>query len=520
MLKKFINPEMVIFLSAFALYSFLAVFAPMDIWNSPDETANAFFIRGLAQGRGLAIGDSEVISSGGLIHPRSVAVRDGLLVPGSFIGMILFYALPVFLFGSAVLPFLTPFFSALALIAFGSILKKYLSLRAARLSVILALFHPALWYYANRGLFHNVFFLDCVIFIFYFASVRPSSVLAQKYGHFGRFAPYLDGVFSGGIFMLALAVRTFEAFWLLPLVLILLWACRHNLPKTMLGAIVGMIIFTGVLFLLISAVIYGSFLPSGYPSINLMPFGFSLRNIVRNGLWYGRLFFWWHTLIAGLGIIYLIYLRIKTKCPTALWRGFLVLLGITFPLFIIYGSGAYLDSPDPRQITIGNSIVRYWLPLYVGFVPFGAWFLDQVARRFKNSAVRMIFFILIVAATGILSFRVVFYGAGEGLTKVISELNRYREVRATVLLATPPKAIIISDRSDKIFFPYRHVAVGTSSGEVIDSLNKFSVIGPLYVYALKMEGNDPRLDLYDKAGFKLNEELQFDKERLYSLRKK
>lgn len=520
MLKKFINPEMVIFLSAFALYSFLAVFAPMDIWNSPDETANAFFIRELAQGRGLAVGDSEVISSGGLIHPRSVAVRDGLLVPGSFIGMILFYALPVFLFGSAVLPFLTPFFSALALIAFGSILKKYLSLRAARLSVILALFHPAFWYYANRGLFHNVFFLDCVIFTFYFASVRPFSVLAQKYGHFGRFAPYLDGVLAGGIFMLALAVRTFEAFWLLPLVLILLWACRHNLPKATLGAIVGVIIFTGVLFLLISAAIYGSFLPSGYPSIELLPFGFSFRNMFRNGIWYGKLFFWWHTLIAGLGIIYLIYLRIKAKAPVALWRGFLALLGVSFFLFIIYGSGVYLDSPDPRQITIGNSLVRYWLPLYISCIPFGAWFLDQVAGRIKSLAIQRIFLTLVVAAMGILSFRVVFYGAGEGLIKVMAELNRYREIRAVVLAVTPPKAIIISDRSDKIFFPYRHVAVGIGAPEIVNSLDNLVSAGSLYIYALKMDATDVRLGLYERSGFTLDEELQFGKERLYSLRKK
>lgn len=512
MLKKFIIPEIVIFLSAFALYSFLAILAPTDIWNSPDETANAFFINRLADTGSLTYFDPAVARSGGLIHPRSISVRDGLLVPGSFVGMIVFYALPVRLFGHWVLPFLTPFFSALALIAFGSILKKFLSPRAARLSVILAMFHPAFWYYANRGLFHNVFFLDCVIFAFYFALVRPG--------------PRVNGLLAGSAFILAMAARTFEAIWLLPTVSICLFINlsiyhRKKIKRETFFAYGILILMAGAILLFISYAVYGNFFLSGYPRIDLLPFGFSLKNMTRNGIWYGRLFFWWYTIIISCGILYLIYLRIKRRVPAVLWRGLLVLLGISLPLFIIYGSGAYLDSPDPRVITIGNSLVRYWLPLYIGSIPFGAWFLDKAVGYFKSSKIQMLFLTAIVLSVGLLSFRVVFFGYGEGLAKVIIELKRYKEIRAATLVVTPPNAIIISDRSDKIFFPYRHVVLGTDASETMSSLDDLvSFLGPLYVYALKMDATDVRLGLYERFGFILDEKLQFSKERLYSLRKK
>ncbi len=509
------NFQFLIFLSAFALYSFLAVFAPSDIWNSPDETANAFFISRLAQGQGLAFFDPAVVWSGGLIHPRSVSVSGGLLVPGSFIGMIFIYALPAALIGARAAPFLTPFFTAAALIAFGRLLQKIVSRRVAMLSVLLALTHPALWYYANRGLFHNVVFLDFLILALFFAVVRPFAARRAEDGP--AIGKIMDAALAAGFFAAAIFTRTFEAIWLLPLAAFLLWKYRKHVSKPS-WIVYGCFALVSVIILVfVSRFFYGSLLPAGYGSFNLFPFGFSLRHIARNIWQYGLLFFWWYAFAAGAGAVVLLRRRLAKQAPEGLWLLSAILLVISAPLVLIYGSGYFLDTPDPRMITIGTSTVRYWLPLYIGGIPLGAWFLDLVAQKINRRGWRNFFLIFALLAGAVLSFRTVFYGAGEGLAYVSRELRRYGAIRKIVLGATPENAVIITDKSDKIFFPHRRVVADTGSEAVIRSLKDLSRIGPLYLYALRLDEDDPRIKNYNQAGFSLRETMSFGAERLYEL---
>lgn len=509
--------EIIMFVSALALYSFLALFASSGIWNSPDETANAFFIERLSSGGGLTVFDPSIARSNGLIHPRSTDVREGLLVPGSFLGMIVAYALPVKLLGAWSMPFLTPFFTAFALLAFGRIIKFFFNARIAAIGVALAMTHPALWYYANRGLFHNVFFLDCVIFSLFFALVSPFESIARAKSYTLKLSRITDSLLSGTFFFLALATRTFEAIWLFPLVLTLLFINRKKIASETFFVYGALLLIGAAILIFISYAVYGNVSLSGYPRIELLPFGFSFRNMARNGLLYGKLFFWWYTLMVGAGAAYLIYLRTKAKAPEHIWRWFIILLGISLPLLIVYGSGFFLDTPDPSRVTVGNSILRYWLPLYIGSVPLGAWALSMIAGNFKKTAIQKLFLGGVLVSVALLSFKVVFYGKGEGLVYMRRELKRYEAVRRDVLAATPPNSIIISDKSDKIFFPHRHVVVGTNSESVISSLWELNKIGPLYLYAIAFGEDDPRFSAYQSAGFPLREEMRFGNERLYRL---
>ena len=93
------------------------------LYDSPDETANAFWAGRVAAGQPLAIADPIVGEAGGAVHPRSMAVRGDLLLPGSFPGsFLLFGALqPV-----SRLPFwmMTPLITALAGLAFYGLLRR------------------------------------------------------------------------------------------------------------------------------------------------------------------------------------------------------------------------------------------------------------------------------------------------------------------------------------------------------------------------------------------------------------
>lgn len=520
MMRKFFKLELFVFLGAFALYSYLGLFAPADIWNSPDETANAFFISRLAAGGGLTVADQAVIRSGGLIHPRSISVSDGLLVPGSFLGMIVFYSLPVRIFGAGILPFLTPFFSALAIVALGSILKKFLPARAARISMLLSAAHPALWYYSNRGLFPNALFFDCVIFAFYFFICSPFETLDKKYGSRMRVGVVSDGFLGGAAFVLAAAVRTSELVWLLPLSAVLLWYGRKKINKIKFLSALGVVAFSGIIFAYLSSSLYGHVSAGGYFAGSggiglwqmLFPFGLSLRNILWNGYYFGGNIFWWYAVLTAVSIIYLFMRRGEAS---GLKKYLLLLLPVSIPMILIYGSGRYLDTPDPSLATVGVSTVRYWLPLYIGTVPFAGWFLDRLMAKGNVGRTAATGFLVIVL---MFSARAVFWGRGEGLTLVIRELGRYENIRKEVLAKTDASAIIITDRNDKIFFPFRSVVIGTQSPAVIASLRSMSSIGPFYVYTLKMAEDDPRITAYGKAGFVLSSELEFGNERLYRLR--
>ncbi len=527
MLKKFFSFEAVVFLSALALYSFLPVFAPKAVWNSPDEMANAFFIERFATGSGLAVADSAFIRSDGLIRPRSVGVSGGLMVPGSFLGIIVIYALPVAMFGAGVLPFLTPFFTALALLAWGGILKRFLPLPAARITVILTALHPALWYYANRGLFHNVLFLDFVIFSMFFFICQPFFAYSARVGASKPLGALLDGLLGGATVVLALATRTFEIIWLAPLFAYLWWRYRAKVEKHTVISASAIILAAAAMFMALSRFLFGSWLPSGYVVgaaglqeeffSRLFPFGFSLRNIFLNSWNYAKVIFWWYTLIVGAGSAWLVIQRIRNRAPKDLWLIFKIFIVVTVPLVFIYGSGQYLDTPDPSMATIGTSTVRYWLPLFVLCLPFAGWVLGiwwEKRRFYRAAAIVLILFVVVF------SLRIVFWGRGEGLVYVLRELRRYEDVRAKTIELTAESAIVISDRSDKIFFPYRHVVVGTASEETVSALPSLATIGPLYVYALKIAPDDPRIGMYGKMGFVLREEYGFGREALYSLIRK
>ncbi|NMB48280.1 hypothetical protein GYA13_02420 [Candidatus Kuenenbacteria bacterium] len=133
-------------------------------FSSPDETANYFWIKQFATGQPLYYFEELNGPGNNLIHPRSVNVVAGKNVPGSFMGLIFIYGFLAKIFGLGIIPYLTPFFSALGIFFFYLLLKKlFHSESLAVISAVLLSFAPAWFYYACRGMYHNVLFMSLLI---------------------------------------------------------------------------------------------------------------------------------------------------------------------------------------------------------------------------------------------------------------------------------------------------------------------------------------------------------------------
>ena len=63
-----------------------------EIYNSPDETAQAFFIERLSSGKSLRVPLDGSFEGSQFLSPRSMRITGGSLVPASFLGLIAIYS--------------------------------------------------------------------------------------------------------------------------------------------------------------------------------------------------------------------------------------------------------------------------------------------------------------------------------------------------------------------------------------------------------------------------------------------
>ncbi len=464
----------------FFVYSYLSLTTPL-LFNSPDETANFVFIKQWVETGQLKIGEPLNQLVGNIIHPRSVNVTPaGDLVPGGFLGLILLYGFLAKIFGLGVVKFLTPFFSAAAVLFFYGLIKKIFNEKIALMAAVFLFITPAFWYYASRGLLPNVLFIDLLVIGFYF-------LLLNKHWAYG-----LAGLFFG----VALSVRMIDGLWLIPLLIILLIIYRKKLKNTGWWPIILMVVTIAAALLpnfYYQQKIYGDAFKSGYSQLdmapmektklitNLFPFGFHPRLIIKNFYNYYLQFFWWLFLpfLAGFLLLIKKYREITKRQKIFLWLNFL----ISVFLIIYYGSGLFSDNLTPWRITIGDSHLRYWLPVYLLALPFVAYFL----LRIKNLLPPKIWLFRTVLGGCLLliiyfSFSAVLWHDEEGLLAVKKNILDYQQRAQIVKALTESEAVIIVQRGDKLFFPERRVIVLNDLLAKLEVLPILTSQAPLYGY--------------------------------------
>ncbi len=487
-----------------------------DIFISPDETATQFFTRAFSTTGSYRVLDRVNETFGGLLHPRSV-VTDGIfLLPGGFLGLSTIYSFFVFFFGAWVLTFLTPMIAIAAVFAWMKLLEQWFSKRVAIVSAIVLLFHPAFWYYASRGLMPNVLFASLLIFGAFFMTRSPSPFEGEGRGEVSC------NVLSGLCFGLALFVRLAEVYWVLPLIIFLLFTMRSPSPfegegrGEWLHSVRDLILFFVsfsiplLLMFFLNAQTYGHPFAFGYTFVSssqnviavatqddtipdrlswLFPFGFHPRAIFWHTLDYLLLLFWWLTIptFAALPMVF----RNKKQ------KGYVIVTVLmAIWLCIWYGSWRLNDNPDPTQITIANSYVRYWLPLFVLSTPFIAssfvWISERVQSLSSPVKGRLggVSLCLLLLIMGILNVRIVFFAGQDALIRVEQTLQDSKWIRAQVFDLTPSDAIIIVDRADKLFFPFRHVIYPLRSETTYAAMPDLVDRAPLYYYGVTLPQKD------------------------------
>ena len=436
-----------------ALILYLPFHSPPDIYNSPDEMANAFFIRSVEQdGRLIRPTIQQNLPS--VVFPRGVLRQDNAFIPVGFVSFPLLLGIIAKLTSFKGLFYLMAILSALSLLAWYGFLHAFFGARLALLTTFLTAGHPLVLYWSNRPLLPNALFFAFYFFAFYFFSrtfYRPDAGSSRNF----------YSILAGLVFGLAVAIRPQEGVWLAAVVLLVavLFQSRSWYPW-MIFLITAALPVGGLLAA--QKIIYGSASRTGYhltpPSLTILqtlrrvvlPFGLNIKAIGAVSYSYWIDIIWCFTILSILGLaIVLMYRNGTLLRRLRFWA--LVLFIVSAWLMVFYGSFAVQDRFD-RTVSLGTSFTRYFLPIYVMALPFVAYALFFLRRRFGKILVSAV-----VVVTVFLSMRAIFWGGDEGFIRIVKALNDNKEVRAKALQILPANAVILTDRSDKIFFPEREI---------------------------------------------------------------
>ncbi len=515
-------------------------------WNSPDENANYIFTKLFAQTGRISLSEKYNLYSQDIMHPRSFRSDFGELKPVSFLGIILIYGTIAKIFSYRVIPFLTPAFAALGIVFFYLFVKRLFSRPTALLAAFLLAAFPVYIYYTVRSMFHNVLFTVLLLMSLYFLFNWPRS--KAKINKFFSLNfnwrlflwPALSGVFLG----LAIITRSSELIWVLPLYTVL-WFFNFR----RVGAVKLLIFIVFFLFSLLPAlhynqILYGNMFFGGYAEMNnslltlkqagqtivdstlsgntsllakawqkikntIFYFGFHPdKSYLMFKIYFVNMFFWffWPAII-GLVTFFSYFKQVKQKHIAYL----LSYLTISLILVLYYGSWDFHDNPDPNAATIGNSYTRYWLPMYLGALPFMAYLFKrltliicqffrrsqqgQIAMEFKKKlrpvfcryGLRAAIYIVIL----FFSFNFVWTGSDEGLFYLYQNNISEKKQWHSVLSITKQNGVIITLYHDKLFFPERKVIVGLFNDKAMVSVYaQLARLLPLYYYNFNLRPQD------------------------------
>lgn len=428
----------------------------------PDEMSAAFFARRIAAGQPVAAPDPDIAVLERRLHPRSVNVRNGALVPAGFVGLPVLLGTVGRILGSAAALFVVPLLAAASGVALYVALRPVLSRRHAALSVVLFLFHPAVWYFSAYTHLPNVAFTSLLII-----SAAGMALARSRKKHA---LPLL--ALSGAAAGLAFGIRLSEALWAFPLLLAILWAHLRRL-RAVPAWLVGLL-FAIAPTLLLQQALFGSLL-AGYARFSdagaalpsesvggilayVFPFGIHpLRAAAR--LWDSFLApFWWYAVPAAVGVILAGYAAWgdASRARRTFARGALLVSGLVCGyLVLLYGSWQFADPLMLAVNTIGRSYVRYWLPIALAMSIAAAGALTRL-EGFPELRVRIVGRVLLAGMVAA-SCWIVFFGANESLLPTAYRLMAYGRMAERVQAAVPEDGIILTQRLDKVIFPERRV---------------------------------------------------------------
>jgi hypothetical protein len=521
-------------------------------FDSPDGAANYTFSKLYSQTGELVIFEKYNLLAEDIIHPRSVKSELGTLKPVSFLGIILIFGKIASFTSYRIIPFLTPLFASIAVIFFYLGVKSIFRERNALISTFLLVSFPPFIYYTARSMFHNVLFVSFLLAGLYFSYVMATGnkkrprFFSLSLSHISGKA-WVAAILAGLLIGLAVSVRTSELLWLLPS-LSVLWL--FNIRKV---GMVKLVLFLASVFIgLLPAmywnqVLYNNPFYGGYPEMNqslsslqatgedmvkttvmgnleMIPdlalkvkdtlFYFGFNPDLVHKMFYHYLIsmfpwlFWFG--IFGAFIFFQGWGRWKRKH----WAYIFAYLLASAILIYYYGSWRFHDNPNEASHTIGNSYTRYWLPVYLGALPFVSIFISKVSEylfpvekiekktrsnkkkepgsSFVSPGGRSLKIrkILIVSASSLMIIGIFYTGLvftftcpEEGLLRTRENKESSRRQFQEILSSTESDSVVITRYHDKLLFPERKVVVGLFQDDnMIRNYYKMTGVMPVYYY--------------------------------------
>ncbi len=498
----------------FFIYSFLIFGNTGNHFTWPDETANYFFIKNYIEHSNFSVAEPLNEIAGNLVKPRSFNVYQGNLVPGSFLGLLLIYGLIGKVIGLGLVKFLTPLLAVLAGLLFYKILLKIFKPKIAFLSALLFFINPAWWYYANFTFLPNIAFLSFLIIGIYFLIELDKGKKQNN---------YLFLILGSFFVALALIIRTNEFLWILGILLLLLivYFKKVKWQYILLFLVVCILVFLPIFYY--NQMTYDNYLSFGYLRLDqgndlisqlptefqtshsqffnfiqfiVLPFGLHPQLFFSNFYNYCLVLFWWLFIPAVLGIFF--FLQNYHKKNKAVF--FLIFLAVSFYLIVYYGSWQFADQLTAQLNKIGISYVRYWLPIYILSLPLISIFYLHLIQWLKNKKIKILLNLLFISTLIYFTINLTYLAGNDNLIKIKQNIQAYNEINQKVTNLTEDNAVIISQRSDKIFFPERKVVGRFVYYDDFDYWQNLLDAGvPLYYYAYEGYSyvDDLDYDLFD-----------------------
>lgn len=484
------------------------------IFNWPDATANHFFAANYANFGTLSVYEPLNALTNNLIHARSVNVVGGSLVPMTFLSPIVIFSLFYKLLGAWGLLFITPLMAMFsAWLVYRLSLYLFKDLDIAFITTLLFL-SMAPWVY-----FANVVMVPTVMFIFlvlggWWAIVKSFNTKQDSWWIFGSL-----------LLSLAVVVRPTEIVWLALITLFVLYIRRDflNIKRIIYGALIfGLMLF---LFLTFNKATYGSYLSFGYLNLQsgqvdseikvashsllsyvkllIAPFGFDFTLLAKNVYKYYINIILPHFILAVAGFVLLVS---KYKKRSKAWQKYLIISPFIFVLILLYYGSWNIADPLVKELnTISISYVRYFMPLYIWILPLVALSIKELFMG--DSQINKIASYVIVSIIVVASLKLAFMSDNDGLLDNRHTLINYYEQYEEVSSLVEDNAIIISERSDKVFFPSYRVIAFQGDLPLWPRVNNIIDKVPIYYYSNseerfefdRREANKLNLDLADPS---------------------
>lgn len=406
------------------------------VWllNSPDATAIRVLAKHFTEHHSL-IWQNFNSWPVEIFNLRSFNITSLGAGPGTFIGLPLFYGLSQVIFGQLTI-FINAILAALGAWLMFILTRNLFNDRLALLAQLLIIINPAYWYNAAQAYTWTIPFLVCVL---------GSLILLTKVKYSA-----VSLIISGALFSLAAAIRTSEIIWLVPLFILVIWWTKQPWRQILIW-LIGLILFGKL-------ITYGQSVYTD-PQLNMVynpqilqqansPFSVNIISLVKNIWWYFLQWQWWITIPTLIGIYLWLKDHVFKRC-LYLWGILILIVGQLF----IYGSWLVADSPGIAEPTIGNSHIRYWLPMFFGLVPALALLINKLFEDKKTSLLGggLTLIYVIGALTLVLTAN------NDSLLNVKKTLADNAVTRQEILNITTANTLVIAGRADKFLIDVRPV---------------------------------------------------------------